>query len=114
MNKYGPSPEAPESLDYVESFCYPEFVRPILSPTDSTVVHGLDGWSVAPTGSWSDDFQQGGWFAEDAVFWSRLVGPGFLRLVLCSLVAKGGASFGGLELGFLDRIARYANAGSMN
>ena len=52
---------------------------------------GLDGWHVKPTGNWADDYQTGGWFAEDAVFWSRIMGVGFLNFVLASLVAKGPA-----------------------
>jgi hypothetical protein len=112
--KFGPSPEAPASIEDVESHCYPVFVQPIMCPDNPRMVCGLDGWRVSPTGNWSDDFQTGSWFADDAVFWSRLMGPGFLKLVLCSLASKGGTKFGGLELGFLDRIARYANAGSAN
>jgi hypothetical protein len=108
---FGPSPESPASIEEVESHCYPVFVQPIMN---NKQVIGLDGWCVSPTGNWEEDHRTGGWFADDAVFWSRLMGPGFLKLVLCSLVAKGGTKFGGLELGFLDRISRYANAGSMN
>jgi hypothetical protein len=111
--KFGPTVEEPASLEYVESCCYPVFVQPIMCPNNKQVI-GLDGWCVYPGGNWAEDFQVGGFYADDAVFWSRLMGPGFLKMVLCSLVAKGGTKFGGLELGFLDRIARYANAGSMN
>jgi hypothetical protein len=111
--KFGPTPEDPASLEYVESCCYPQFVRPIMSQ-DNKLVIGLNGWSVAPTGNWADDYQTGGWFAEDAVFWSRIMGVGFLNFVLASLVAKGPASYTAVEYGFLSKICSYAHAGSLN
>jgi hypothetical protein len=112
--RFGPSPSAPASLEYVESCCYPVFVQPILCPDNPRHVCGLDGWHVKPTGNWADDYQTGGWFAEDAVFWSRIMGVGFLNFVLASLVAKGPASYTAVEYGFLSKICSYAHAGSLN
>jgi hypothetical protein len=112
--KFGPTPEAPESLERVESHCYPVFVQPILCPDDPQRVVGLDGWCVSPTHNWADDFEMGRWHADDAIFFSRLLGPGFLAFVLNSLVCKGGRNYSGLEYGFIERIAESARAGGMN
>jgi hypothetical protein len=112
--KFGPSPEAPASIEDVESHCYPVFVQPVLCSDNPRMVCGLDGWKVTPTGNWSDDFEQGRWFADDAVFWSRILGPGFLSFVLNSLVCKGGRNYSGIEYGFIERIAGSARAGAMN
>jgi hypothetical protein len=112
--KFGPTPEAPESLERIESHCYPVFVQPILCPDNPRQVIGLDAWRVFPSGRWNEDFEMGGWYADDAIFWSKLMGPGFLALVLNSLVCKGGRNYSGIEYGFIEKIAGCARAGAMN
>lgn len=112
--RFGPTAEQPSTIEEVESHCFPVFIQPILSLDKPGQVVGLDGWCVTASGDWASDFELGRWHADDAIFFSRLLGPGFLAFVLNSLVCKGGRNYSGLEMGFIERIAGSARAGGMN
>lgn len=86
------------------------------------VDHGadyIDGWKPAqPIGDAALDFMTGELYADIAVKHARHVKDqkfiGFVLAAIYFKTTRGIIQMGDIEQGFLDRLARFAYAGSMN
>jgi hypothetical protein len=87
-------------------------------PFATTYQHDGSLWNPLISGDPELDRVVGHSYAADVIATSRALAhhypecPNFLGLVLGSMIARG--SIGPVEIGFLDRVARSANAGVLN
>jgi hypothetical protein len=78
---------------------------------DPSVVAWIDFWAVEPGGSGEADYLRGQRYAEEAIWHVRATGQHvFIECVLVFIAIKlreDDRRAGGLEYGFVDRIARH-------
>jgi hypothetical protein len=78
---------------------------------DPSVVAWIDFWAVEPGGSGEADYLRGQRYAEEAIWHVRATGQHvFIECVLVFIAIKlreNDRRAGGLEYGFVDRIARH-------
>jgi hypothetical protein len=95
---------------------FPPFVQ--ASYDQSDLLLALDGWVVEPVGEHKADWMTGMHYAELALkFAHDEKNPEFVTFVLMTMLTKSresGIKPGGIEAGFVCRIARSAYAGVLN
>jgi hypothetical protein len=96
---------APDAFDGA-----PSFIVPIRDPHTLRVV-SVDGWAVGePSGFFDFDAEVGRMHADSAIAFAKHKGePAFLTFVFSALIHKAAiVGYGGVELGFCQRIASLA------